>query len=670
MGWLLFLGAAAWHADGWTTDNRLERWVGQLAEDPGYALLDERFGGDEVVLVRVDGAPEPGAHDWTRALPAQLAELPAVRFVADPLALASSARGAVVESLELLGPGRLDFLLGVEKDASPATRAELAARLAELEDAAARAGLRLRAAGHPLVTSALDTEARHVERSFTPLLVLLALVGMAVFLRSLPLALVTLLPAAWASSLARAVAREVLGPSDLILVAAGPLVFVLVLAGALHLVVRFRDLRVRGLAPRDAARAALADKAAASLLAALTTALGFGVFLTSELRSVARLGGLVAAAILVCTPCMLLGLRVLLAGLPLGRSLRPGRGPRTWRRLAARARRRRGLLVAVTALLFGGGVVSATTLESETNGVHYFPADHPVRAHFLALEAEGAALSSFDVLVAADGAPDPPRIGAALARVAGVRATFGPDDLLDVDAGALQRVRAGAEWRLAGRLDEAGAWWRWTVRYPTQESGPTHELRGRVEAAARAALPERELFVTGSVVLMLAMQDALIGTLSSSLALTLAVTTLLFLLTVGTARELGLVLVVNALPIAAVVLGAAAFDFPLDGATVMVAAVVLGLAVDNTFHVLHAARRERSLRARLRAFGKVGGAAAVSSVALALGFASLGLSGFAPTARFGLLCSLGAGVAWFGDILLLPALWLGRAARGGDNRTP
>jgi predicted RND superfamily exporter protein len=669
VAWSVFLAAAAWHADGWGTDNRLERWVGQLAEDPGYVLLSERFGGDEVVLLRVDGVAAPLEHSWTNALGPRLVALPAVEAIVDVAHLPERTRDALATALDLVAEGRVDFLLAIEKSARPSARAALAGRLEALETEARAAGLRMRAAGHPLVSTALDAEARRVERSFTPLLVLVALVGMAVFLRSPRLALVALLPAAWASALARAVAREVIGPSDLILVAAGPLVFVLILAGALHLVVRFQDLRERGLAAPAAARAALADKLAASLLAAFTTALGFGVFLTSELVSVARLGGLVAGAVLVCTPCTLLGLRVLLAGLPLGRARNRGHGPRTWRRLAIRARRQRAPLVVLALGLLGWGVAAALSLRTETNGVHYFPAGHPVREHFLALEREGAALSSFDLLVRADDAGPAnavPRLAPILLRIAGVSAVFGPDALVAEDAGALERLEALAVLQVARRTDADGAWWRWTVRYPTQESGPTLELRERVEAAARVAVPGRELYVAGSVALMLATQDALVTTLASSLTLTLLVTTLLFLLTVRTPRELLIALFVNTLPIAAAVVGAALLAFPLDGATVMVAAVVLGLAVDNTFHVLHAARRESTTRARLRAFGKVGGAAAVSSLALALGFASLGLSGFAPTARFGLLCALGAGVAWAGDLLLLPALWI-RSPDSGDR---
>jgi predicted RND superfamily exporter protein len=46
-----------------------------------------------------------------------------------------------------------------------------------------------------------------------------------------------------------------------------------------------------------------------------------------------------------------------------------------------------------------------------------------------------------------------------------------------------------------------------------------------------------------------------------------------------------------------------------------------------------------------------------------MGFASLGLSGFAPTARFGLLCATGAAAALVSNLLFLPALWVGSVRR-------
>jgi predicted RND superfamily exporter protein len=91
----------------------------------------------------------------------------------------------------------------------------------------------------------------------------------------------------------------------------------------------------------------------------------------------------------------------------------------------------------------------------------------------------------------------------------------------------------------------------------------------------------------------------------------------------------------------------------------MVAAIVLGLAVDGTLHLVHRATASGAgPSAKLAAFDEIGGALTVGAFALLLGFGSLAPTDFLPTSRFGVLCALGIAAAWIGDLVILPALWL------------
>lgn len=687
--WIGLLVAAAVYADGWPTDNRIERWGAQLESDPGWDLLRERFGGDEAVLVRLDGL-DP-ASESVRGLAEQIErDLAAEASVAERVSaltmlpawpwgqdgsLAPSSQegtaGAIAAGLDLWSadPARLDYVLRIDTSATPATRAALSQTLEGLQVEAQALGATLRFAGHPLVSAALDKEARRVERTFVPLLVLLAALGAVAFLRSPVLAGLALLPAASASVGARAAARAWIGPSDLILVAAGPIAFVLGLAATLHLVLRFQ-YHLRDQADcAAAARRALRDKLPASTLAAVTTAVGFGVFRGSALASVASLGTLIAATVLVSTPIALFGTAYLLGSLRTAPAC-PSSSPRPWRRLAAAAMRRRPILVPLALALFAGAGFAATHLGSATNGVAYFPAGHPVRQQFESLEAEGASLSSAEVMVESPSgqAWTPAQLrevglAAKLAEAPGAEGVIGPELILDAAGGGLAAdLLAQPVLKRAGRLDSDGTFARWTVRFGTGESDATGALLEQLRAAAAQAAPGQRAFVSGSVPRLHAMQDTLVGTLARSLTMTLIVTTLLFLLVVRSPRELLAAVCVNLFPVAMILLLAACTGLPLDGATTMVGAVVLGLAVDNTFHLLHAqGPAPRSLRSRLSAFGAVGGAASVGSISLALGFGTLILSGFAPTARFGGLCAAGALAAWAADLVLLPALLPGRS---------
>ncbi len=701
--WLLACGLTTWYANGWPTDNRLANWVEQLDEDAGYRALAEQFGGDEAVLVRVDdfsGSPEQEA--WLLELGPELAAHPAVRAAADPLHLpgagdpfdlAALTARPVVQRLDLAAadPPRLDFLLAVHADATPSERASLAQTLAAAKDSASALGMRLRAAGHPLVAAALDAEAAQVERVFAPLLAVLAALATAVLLRSPRLAWIALLPAILASSGARAALRAIGIPSDLVLVTCGPLAFVLVLAQSLHLVTAFQRHLARTADPIAAARAAVREKLAAGALAAVTTSVGFGVFVTSGLRSVALLGTTVAATLLVSAVLLFAGLPILLAGFGSAKSPRAPKErarpahPRAWSRFACTAFRRRRAVAGATAALLAAGIFGALNLRSETNALHYFPAGHPVQLDFFSLESDGAALSSVDVLarLGAANRAESPQAGPAAAHSAGsapwdsarlmqidpapalrnlpgVSGVFGPGAVIaEASALGLPAFLQTAALRESERLDASGTWARWTLRFPTLDAGPTQDVIDAVHAALEpwAKSNRLDVHVAGSVPLMLTMQSRLIGTLTASLLLTALATGILFLVVARDARSLFAAFVTNLTPTAATLGAAALLGFPLDGATVMVAAVVLGLAVDNTFHLMHAAGPHGGLRARLRSFDRVGPAAATSSAALALGFSSLAAAGFAPTARFGILCAVGAAAALAADLIVLPAFW-------------
>ena len=205
---------------------------------------------------------------------------------------------------------------------------------------------------------------------------------------------------------------------------------------------------------------------------------------------------------------------------------------------------------------------------------------------------------------------------------------------------------------------------RWTIAIPTDGFEATQKRVSAIERAANEYAAEHDCraIVTGTITRIMRMQDLLVNTLATSLGWTLLATTLLFLFVVRSPRELLAAFFTNLLPVACTLAFAKLFAMPLDGATVMVAAVVLGLAVDNTFHIIHAAGSgSRGARSLLRGYDKVGEPATISSAALMLGFLALACSGFAPTTRFGTLCAVGAITALASDLIFLPALW--RVAR-------
>ena len=101
---------------------------------------------------------------------------------------------------------------------------------------------------------------------------------------------------------------------------------------------------------------------------------------------------------------------------------------------------------------------------------------------------------------------------------------------------------------------------------------------------------------------------------------------------------------------------------PLDVGTAMVAAVVLGIAVDDSIHLICAYRELRSAgwtasEAISRAVVRVGRALIITSIALSIGFFSLLLSSWQSLAVFGFLSGVAILSSLVADLVLLPAIF-------------
>ena len=105
------------------------------------------------------------------------------------------------------------------------------------------------------------------------------------------------------------------------------------------------------------------------------------------------------------------------------------------------------------------------------------------------------------------------------------------------------------------------------------------------------------------------------------------------------------------------------FGLPLDMMTITVAAITVGIGVDNTIHYVHRFRREMEqdkdyIASMYRAHESIGRAMFYTSVIIIFGFAIMVLSAFIPTIYFGLLTGLAMFTALLGALLLLPKLLL------------
>jgi hypothetical protein len=126
--------------------------------------------------------------------------------------------------------------------------------------------------------------------------------------------------------------------------------------------------------------------------------------------------------------------------------------------------------------------------------------------------------------------------------------------------------------------------------------------------------------------------------------------------------KLALIAIVPNLLAISVVLGVMGWlNIPLDMMTITIAAISIGIAVDNTIHYIYRFRYEfqyehRYIKTVHKCHGSIGRALYYTSLTIISGFLILTLSNFIPSIYFGLLTALAMSIALLGALTLLPQL--------------
>jgi len=435
------------------------------------------------------------------------------------------------------------------------------------------------------------------------------------------------------------------------------------------------------------------------LMAAGTTAIGFGSLSLSELSSLRQLGifsavGVILAAVLCVT--LVPGLFSLLPLPPRKahrhhsvRLLRRG----LWR-LADIVNRDRGVIPLVLVILLALSAVGISRIQVETQMSLYLPESAPAIQGLQVVEEN---LSGFYVLelelMGEPGVFHEPwalqeidRLQRQVAELDGVDQVASVNDLFREVHQARTGSSAGSG---AGRLPETegqiaeygllvslsgnggvmdsfltpdGSAARISVRIRTMSTAAHLRLIRAVERLAEPQLdPRLSMTTTGMVKLFAVRLHALIRSLFKSFALCFVLIAVLMMLLLRSLRAGLCSMIPNVLP---VVLGFGLMGFlgiPLSASTVMIASVGIGIAVDDTIHLLMRYRRERatgrtpesSVRHTLLGTGR---AMVFSSLGLTVGFTILIFSQFRPNREFGLLIAFIMVVALLSDLFVTPYL--------------
>jgi len=662
VGGLTLLGGGLLVAGGApVVNNALSVWF--VEGDPArvaYESFQDRFGNDEVVVLSVGTAGTPLTSRIRDAMASTAEDMRRVEGIASVVGPDDAGAGPLAPllvnedaSVALL-VGRLEVMTDAD-----ARRHDILEALREAASRLEKTGVELHWAGIGLVYDELN------QASFreTPLLTGASFVVVGLVLRLVAGSTGPVLVALCSVTVSIMILMGLftLTGFELNMVTAilPTLVLVVGTATAVHIVSRLRRVG------DGEATEGLREVFKPCLFTSLTTAAGFASLLTARLAVIRELGGFAALGVLVSLG-VTFAFAWALAGTPWLRTGRP-RKARSWRileRCCAWATRHpwrvlSGAMIASALALWG-----ATQVVVDTYSIEFFRRGHRIRVDSEAIESAYGSYLPLEFAVrspTSGGVADTSLIRSIAAWQRKVEDaqmaqwSLSLADFLAAGAPALSPTSAGL-------VAEEGSVVRVTFGVPMASARGWEERIGWIQDAAGDLMPEGvEIEGGGYLPLYVRMMQYIVGTQVWSFAAALVLVFALMGLFLRSRFTLLAAVVPNLLPILLVFGVMGALGIRLDIATVTVAAIALGIVVDDTVHLLFHFRRafgetrDRAQAVRAAVMG-VGPALVGTTVILASSFAVLGFASVLSIALFGVLCALTLVFALIADLLVLPAL--------------
>ncbi|WP_372796466.1 RND family transporter [Pontiella sp.] len=458
----------------------------------------------------------------------------------------------------------------------------------------------------------------------------------------------------------------------------------------IHLLAEYHEGRIRGMAPKAAIHRMIQRLAVAVTFTAVTTLLGFASIATSTIPLLKQFGWVASFGLFV-NPLITISLLPAVLALLSDRSVlmkknKPHRIFFIIPSIVSRLRRRPRLLLAATCLpCLAFGIYGFMQVEADNNIIGYFKPDSPIVKRADRLTEKLAGVESFCIRLDADheGAfKEPENLSYAL-RLQDYMEQSGWIDrsisltdylrhihqALTGSAEPLPESRNGvAEYLLLLHQSEIEPYatpdfrhLNIIVRHNVRSSKKLMPRIGELQQFIDRTCPPRlTAAVTGEGILVNRAVYTIISGQVRSIFIIACFAALLLSILFKSFRFGIIGLIPNLLPIGIQFGMMALLDIPLNVATSMAAAVCIGLAVDDTIHLLirfksrHAELPpEEAVESALRHMVKP---IVTTSVSLSLGFLVMRFSLFKPIGDFALLSAIMLTTALLADLLVTPTL--------------
>lgn len=665
-----------------------------LQELPG---VERAFGLADVPVLRLTplgpflapGLPE----DLSQATPEQLEtfrrEVLSIPYVERTLVSSDARATTVVAMLAPTRPGPAGAQENLEL--VNAVRA-LASRVEQA------GGVDVRLAGSPLIKASITETIQADLITFTPPLLLAATLVTLALVRSLRGVLLVLavliVTVVWVMGLLGWAGITVNTMTSL----APCLVLVVGVADALHVQVEQTAQAARmqpGTSGADTMREAVRHVALPCFLTSLTTVVGFGSLVTSDIRPIREFG--VAAALAAACAYLVTFLLLPACAALLPPPKRPPPRPVRLDRVARVAVARPRLALLLGAALTGAVGLGVIRVQPDTDFLGFFPPHTRLVQDAYRIQELFAGIAPAELIVT--GPAGSSRRPEVLQAVYALERQLEQDEAVDLalsaadlvalatelrtrrrevpsDPAELQRVERLLQALVGGRLPMEDLisppgephpqeeWMRVNLRVRAGGSAQCARLLERIDALRREHLAPLGLGLlpTGTAIVFSQTADEIMRGQVESFLTALAVISLVMLVALRS-LVLGVISVIpNLVPVAAILGAMGYLGIPLNSFNAVVCSVAIGLAVDDTIHLLTGFQRFVRELPRAEAVRETiahEGAAVVStSLVLVSGFSVLLLGTFLPTRQFGLLMGISIAAALLSDLFLLPPLLL------------
>ena len=562
--------------------------------------------------------------------------------------------------------------------------------------------------GGPVDGAAVDGEAvRSIDRYSIPSSLVAAILCF-VCLRSLPLTLGILSVATVGQGMVLALVYYSGIPMNAILIVLPPLVFVLTVSAGVHLSNYYLEgikhvggreipgppsINDRVLAAQSAMRAGVAP----CLVATFTTVVGLSSLWLVRLQPV-QMFGVIASIGIIATLALLI---LILPGLMVmtrraGRSrvddeenMDAGSNRDSWPRWL---RPRMVMVLFGVVAIFSA--VGLGRLKTSVSVPEMFKPDSDLRTQYVWFEEHVGATMTGDLLLSfprdqpvLDQLREVMRVHAAVQKLDAVGGVFSASTFLPIPSTSSSISAVARRRVIRSRLDDQDSdihrlgyldrtagedTWRITVRlYQTRAMDFARQIdlvKQTAQDATGSSKIDSSLTMTGHVVIVQRSQQLLLSDLFNSFLAAFVIIALMMTLYLRSFVGGMLSMIPNLVPTLILFGSMGWLRQPLDIGSVMTASVALGIAVDDSIHLLSryryfAAQGKGPSAAAIASVKQCGGAMLQTTVVCSLSLLVYGLSPFIPTQRFALFMLGLLTVALIGVATLLPAILSTKAGR-------